>query len=90
MQHHKTLYRIALTQINGVGVMLARLLLQAVGDEESVFKESAKKLEKIPRISRRLIDEIASAEVMRRAEAELDFVLRNNIDVLFFTEPDYP
>ncbi len=90
MQHHKTLYRIALTQINGVGVMLARLLLQAVGDEESVFKESAKNLEKIPRISRRLIDEIGSAEVMRRAEAELDFVLRNNIDVLFFTEPDYP
>lgn len=86
----RTLYQIALTQINGVGVTLARSLMQAVGDEESVFKEPTRNLEKIPRISRRLIDEIRNPEVMKRAEAELRFVEKNGIETLFFTDSGYP
>lgn len=86
----KTLYRIALTQINGVGVTLARSLMQAVGDEEGVFKESARNLEKIPRISRRLIDEIRNPSVMKRAGEELEFIEKNDIQPLFFTDKDYP
>ena len=35
----KSLYRIALTHIKGVGVMHARNLMEVVGDEESIFKE---------------------------------------------------
>ena len=90
MATHKTLYQIALTQIKGVGVALARSLMQAVGDEEMIFKESAKSLEKIPRISRRLIDEIRSTEVLRRAEEELNFAQKNNIGIHFFTSAHYP
>ena len=86
----KTLYQIALTFINGVGVMLARLLMQYVGDEKDIFTGSAKKLEAIPRISKRLIGEIRSSEVLRRAEKELDFITKNNIQPHFFTDTDYP
>lgn len=86
----KTLYQIALTQINGVGVILARNLVQAMGDEEAVFTGSNRKLEEIPRISKRLIAEILNPEVLRRAEKELNFITKNNIRPLFFTDTDYP
>lgn len=86
----KSLYQIALTQINGVGVAHARNLMQAVGDEEAIFKESKQKLESIPRISRRLVNEIHNLEVIKRAEKELEFVEKNRIDLLFFTSDEYP
>ena len=75
----KSLYQIALTQIKGVGVTLARNLMEVMGDEEAVFKESISKLETIPRISKRLITEIRNSEVLRKAEKELEFVTKNNI-----------
>lgn len=86
----KTLYQIALTQIEGVGVTLARNLMQVVGDEEQIFRESARNLEKIQGISYRLINEIKNKEVLRKAEEELQFVSKNNLGLHFFTSPDYP
>lgn len=86
----KTLYQIALTHITGVGVALARNLMQIVGDEEQIFKESANNLRKIQGISTRLVQEIRSREVLRKAEEELNFVLKNNLELLFFTSPQYP
>lgn len=86
----KILYQIALTQIKGVGVSLARNLMQAMGDEEAVFKEKGKALEKIPGISRRLVDEIRNPDVMKKAEEELLFVEKNSIETLFYTQENYP
>lgn len=86
----KAVYQIALTQITGIGVIHARNLMQAVGDEEAVFKESPRILKKIPRISQRLIDEIRNPDVLRKAEAELLFVEKNNLRLLFFTDAEYP
>lgn len=86
----KLLYQIALTQIKGIGLNLARALMQALGDEEAVFKASARELETIPRISRRLVDEIRNPDVMKRAEEELRFIEKNDIQSYFFTDEDYP
>lgn len=86
----KTLYQIALTNISGVGVALARNLMQMVGDEEQIFKESARNLQKIPGISIRLVSEIRNREVLRKAEEELKFISKNNLQLLFFTSPNYP
>jgi DNA processing protein len=90
MTNEKTLYQIALTFINGIGVTLARALMQYVGDEKDIFTGSIKKLEVIPRISKRLIGEIRNKEVLLRAEKELQFITKNNIQPLFFTDDDYP
>jgi DNA processing protein len=79
----KSLYRIALTQIKGVGVMHARNLLEVVGDEEAIFREEARTLEFIPRITRRLIQEIRNPEVLRLAEKELEFVTKTTFDSCF-------
>ena len=86
----KSLYRIALTQIKGVGVMHARNLMEIVGDEEAIFREDARKLESIPRITRRLIQEIRNPDVLRQAEKEVEFVKKNNLRILFYTDTEYP
>lgn len=70
--------------------MHARNLMEVVGDEESIFKENARKLESIPRITRRLIKEIRDPEVLRQAEKELEFVTKNNLRLLFYTDSEYP
>lgn len=86
----KALYQIALTQIKGIGVLHARNLMQVIGDEEAIFKEDARKLESIPRITRRLIGEIRDPSVLKRAESELKFVIDNHLRLLFYTDNDYP
>lgn len=86
----KTLYQIALTKIKGVGISLARALMQTIGDEEAIFKESRRNLESIPRISPSLVDEIRSSQVLLDAEEELEFIEKNKIRPLFFTDENYP
>ncbi|MCK9501172.1 MULTISPECIES: DNA-processing protein DprA [Lascolabacillus] len=87
---NKSLYQIALTQIKGVGVAHARNLMEFMGDEEEIFKGSISKLEAIPRISKRLISEIRNPEVLRKAEKELEFVIKNNLHLIFYTDEKYP
>ena len=70
--------------------MHARNLMEVIGDEEAIFKEDARKLESIPRITRRLIQEIRDPEVLRRAEKELEFVMKNHLQLLFYTDALYP
>ncbi len=87
---NRPLYQIALTQVKGVGVAHARELVRMMGSEEAVFKGDIRRLEAIPRISRRLIEEIRDPEVLRRAEKELAFVEKNQLRLLFFTDEHYP
>ena len=71
----KQIYQIGLTMINGVGDILARHLLEALGDAEAVFTEKRQSLEKIPGIGDSIIAEIKRADVLLRAEKELAFAL---------------
>lgn len=82
----KQLYQIALTMIKGVGDQIARQLLQAIGDEKSIFTEKKHLLEKIPGIGSRTSSEILRPEVLQRAEKELAFIEKNKISVFFYTE----
>lgn len=86
----KRLYQIALTKIPGVGDITARNLLQAVGDEEGIFRASRKSLSNIQGLSSKLIDEILSPEALRKAEQELKFIDKNNISTYFISDKDYP
>src|SRR5690554_3587465 len=64
--------------------------MEIMGDEESIFKGDVAQLSSIPGISRRLITEIRSPEVLRNAEKELNFIKKNKIDFHFFTDNTYP
>lgn len=86
----KSLYQIALTKIPGVGVAIARNLMQLVGNEEQLFKESSRALERIHNVPKRIVHSIKNKKVLEEAERELEFVIKNNIHLLFFNSPHYP
>ena len=82
----KRIYQIGLTMINGVGDILARHLLQALGEAEAVFTEKQQLLGRIPGIAA----EIKRPEILQRAEKELAFIEKNNISCYYLTDTDYP
>lgn len=86
----KQIYQIGLTMINGVGDILARHLLEALGDAEAVFTEKRRSLEMIPGIGDAIIAEIKRADVLLRAEKELAFAQKNGISIYFLTDTNYP
>lgn len=86
----KQIYQIGLTMINGVGDILARQLLQTLGDAEAVFAEKKHLLERIPGIGSVLAAEIKSPDVLLRAEKEVAFIEKNQITCYFLTDETYP
>lgn len=86
----KQIYQIGLTMINGVGDILARQLLQALGDAEVVFTEKKQNLEKIPGIGSLTAAEIKRPEVLLQAERELAFIEKNQITCYYLADETYP
>lgn len=83
-------YKIGLTLIKGVGPVLAKNLLAYLGSAKNIFYEKKQHLSKIPGIGDFLAREITSQDVMKRAEQEVEFTLKNNIQVHFFADKTYP
>jgi DNA processing protein len=86
----KLKHQVAITQIPGIGPVLGKTLVSYCGSPEAVFRESKKRLERIPGISEGLAASIVGSDVMKRVEEEVAFVKKNNISVLFFTGEEYP
>ena len=86
----KLLYKIALSIIPGIGGILARNIVAYVGSVEGVFSESIKSLQKIPGIGEINAHRIKDKSVLTKAEKELHFVTKNEIEVLFYTDKDFP
>ncbi|MDH6356347.1 DNA-processing protein DprA [Parabacteroides sp. PF5-9] len=84
------IYQIGLTMIDGVGDILARHLLEALGDAETIFTEKKRLLEKVPGIGGVLSAQIKRPEVLQKAEKELDFIVENQIQTYFLTDENYP
>ncbi len=83
-------YKIGITLIKGIGNTLAKNLIAYVGSVEGVFKEKQKNLAKIPGIGEVLSTEIVSQQVLARAELEVEFILKNKIQTLYYTDRNYP
>ncbi len=84
------LCRLALTLIPKVGVMTAKLLIAHCGSALAVFKSNRKELQKIPGIGPQIAAQICQKQVFFKAEKELNFIEKNKIKVLFFTDKEYP
>ncbi|MEA4937323.1 MAG: DNA-processing protein DprA [Paludibacter sp.] len=82
---------IGITLINGIGNNLAKNLIAYLGSEEAVFKEKKKVLSKVPGIGNILAHEIVNhRHVLQRAEQEIEFIIKNNIQCYYFADKDYP
>ncbi len=86
------LYKIAVTQIKGIGTILAKNLISYIGSPEKVFNENGKALEKIPGIGRVLSNEIIKNRetALKQAETELEFILKNDISTYYYADNNYP
>ncbi len=90
MKNEHILYYLALQSTEGIGDINAKKLIAHCGGAEAVFKENAKSLEKIDGIGSKIIKGIQNSKQLHKAEAELEFINKNNIQVSSFLEDDYP
>lgn len=84
------LYQIGLTMVDGVGDIIARHLLEALGDAEAIFRLRRSDLAKIPGVGASLVSRLLDPEVLRRAERELRFVEDNRIQLFYIGDAHYP
>lgn len=87
-----TKYLIALSLLKGIGPITAKNLIAHVGEPEKIFTESSRSLLKIPNIGQTTVDVLKSTdEAFRRADAEIDFMLKYNIEpVSYLDKSRYP
>ena len=83
-------YKIALTFIPNVGAILAKNLVAYCGSAEEVFNQTKKELLSIPDIGPVTAKSILHHTVFKRAEQEMERLLKNEIEVLFFTDDVFP
>ncbi|MCY1721455.1 DNA-processing protein DprA [Prolixibacteraceae bacterium Z1-6] len=88
--HENLKYKIALSMLPGIGGILARNLVAYAGSVEEVFSQSIKSLMKIPGIGELNARQIKNANVLPRAEKELDYIYENGIQLHFYTDTKYP
>jgi len=85
-----TLHKIALTFIKSIGPVHAKNLLAYCGSAEAVFSASKVQLLQIPGIGEKTVDAILKTDALCRAEEELKFINKHGIEVLFFSDDNYP
>jgi DNA processing protein len=85
-----TLHKIALTFIKSIGPVTAKNLLAYCGSAEKIFEASKKQLLQIPGIGEKTVEAILNSDALVRAQQELDFILKHDIEVLFFSDENYP
>lgn len=84
-------FKIGITLINGIGNNLSKNLIAYLGNEEAVFKEKKSALSKVPGIGEVLAQKIVDQQqVLQRAEEEIEFIVKNNIQYYYYTDNDYP
>ncbi|MCC7515237.1 MAG: DNA-protecting protein DprA [Bacteroidia bacterium] len=85
-------FRLALTQLPGVGHGLAKTLVSYCGSAGTVFKERQDALKKIPGIGSIIADNIkqGKTKALALAESELGFIQKHKIKALFYTDKEYP
>jgi len=85
------LHQIALTLVPGIGPVNGKNLVSYCGNAANIFKTPKAKLLKIPGIGKKTIEAIANAnKVFDKANSELEFIKKHNIQTLFYSESNYP
>ncbi len=76
--------------VPGIGGILARNLIAYTGSAEKVFTESYQSLIKIPGIGEVIAKKIRNNKIFSKAEKELAFISKHQIDVRFYSDKNYP
>ncbi len=83
-------YQIALSMVPKVGGITAKKLIAYCGGVEGVFLEKKKALLKIPGVGESIARALSNRDIFSRAEKEMEFIDKNQISALFYTDAHYP
>ncbi len=90
MTQSELYHTLALLQVEGVGDVTAKKLIQHCGNATEVFASKKSHLQKIDGIGSVVIKNLQDKSVFAKAEAELQFIAQENIFTTYFQEEDYP
>lgn len=90
MSHEELVYVLALQKVEGVGDIVAKKLIAHCGNAEAVFETKTSQLGAIDGIGSVLLRKLKDKNIFALAEAELKFIIDNEIRVSFFQDSDYP
>ncbi len=90
MNTTELLHVLALLRIDGVGDVVAKKLINHCGSAENVFKAKLKQLKAIDGVGDVLIRNLKDKSVFEKAERELAYIEKENVNVLYFQEEKYP
>lgn len=83
-------YKIAINLIPGISDINGKKLIAYCGGAEAVFKEKKSNLLKIPGMGEATASKILNAEVLKRADQEIEFITKKKIKTFYFLDDDYP
>lgn len=83
-------YQIALTLLSGIGPIRAKELLLSVDNVGILFHDSPKELERSTRYNASFFRKLNRKEAISKADDIINYNKRNNVNALFYTDPDYP
>ena len=84
------IYTLALTRIPGIGLIGACNLVRTLGSASAIFQHRKELKELIPEVSDKLIKTLDCPEAFRRAEEELLFAEKNQIQCITLNDASYP
>ena len=90
MKKEKLLAILRLQKSKAIGDILAKKLIVAVGDIEQLFNEKPTTLQKINGIGSFAIQHLFDKKNIKLAEQELDFIEKNNYEVVYFLDDEFP
>jgi DNA processing protein len=90
MTEQDLFHLLALQQVEGVGDIMAKKLINHCGSAEEVFKTKTSQIAAIDGIGSILLKNLKNKSVFEKAEQELLFIKSNEIKVSYFQDENYP
>lgn len=84
------IYTLALTRISGLGLIGAHQLIRTIGSASAVFQHRKELKELVPEVSDKLIKALDCPEAFHRAEQEVLFAEKNQIQCITLNDEAYP
>ncbi len=90
MDTHQLQLQIAISFLQGIGSIRARLLLSKIPDLPSLFNLSLRELEQLTGLSKKIIRQMDRANALKQAEKYMRLVENKNVKSFFIQDSDYP
>lgn len=90
MREQDLFYLLALQRVEGVGDIIAKKLLTHCGSAEAIFKTKTSQLAAIDGVGSMTLKNLKDHAVFDKANAELEFIRSNDINVAHFQDENYP